>query len=51
MEIEIGVVVIDLIEKLLSEENLEIWKEFRELSMQICREKHSRQREKPVQRL
>lgn len=45
MKIEIGVVVVDCIGKVLSEQNLEIWKEFRELSMQMCREKYSRQRE------
>lgn len=45
LEIELGVVVVDLTEEVLPEQNLEIWKEFRELSMQVYREKHSRQRE------
>lgn len=45
LEIELGVVVVDLIEKVLTEQNLNIWKELRELSMQMYHEKHSRQRE------
>lgn len=43
--------MVDLTAKVISAQNLEIWKELRELTMQICNGKHSRQREQLVQRL